>query len=396
MAETTRVANETLRSSNHREAKIENHTGLPHFWFEQSGPEGQRLDVLVVRGTFNFASGGSPLTLARHQSEIAYGDQFDGALESEVMRAIIANDGDLVPYKPGTDILVYGHASAPGGKPHASWIAGLRVGPCQQFVRLHGPRSFRRGIFGWSVTSPKAVTRIKMDFRLAYGGCVDVPANLTSDGQADWVRLPSNPAGRGWLPDSQSYAHLPSKARRFVAKWVRDQHEIPAPQIEDALTPVRTPFCNVPARGLGPIARWWQPRIAYQGKYDETVLKSGMARLPVNFDTRFFQSANAMMVATPHLVGDENISFVGLLADKTDMRLPGWKIIAVTTHASGACNITFPLLDTLRLDLDRTLVSLVWRAHFSYNDPVINVVVGATTAAIVNTEPTSSSGEEII
>ncbi|NHZ45031.1 hypothetical protein [Massilia aquatica] len=62
-----------LASLNSPCAIVANHSGVPYFWFEQTGPEGERIDVLVVRATFDFASGGSLMTLAQTQHEIVLG-----------------------------------------------------------------------------------------------------------------------------------------------------------------------------------------------------------------------------------------------------------------------------------------------------------------------------------
>jgi hypothetical protein len=147
-------------------ATIENHTGAPHFWFEQTGPEGERLDVLIVRATFDFAADGKPMTLAREQQPIAFGDTFAGPVASEPLRAVVEEDGDLLPYKPGTDILVMGNAHAPDDRAHENWIAGIRVGNIQKILRLHGPRQFHKRLLGWRLGPTELVTFVPLDIDL--------------------------------------------------------------------------------------------------------------------------------------------------------------------------------------------------------------------------------------
>jgi hypothetical protein len=363
-------------------ATIENHTGAPHFWFEQTGPEGERLDVLIVRATFDFAADGKPMTLAREQQPIAFGDTFAGPVASEPLRAVVEEDGDLLPYKPGTDLLVMGNAHAPDDRAHENWIAGIRVGNIQKILRLHGPRQFHKRLLGWRLGPTEPVTFVPLDYRLAFGGCIDIPGALTSDGEPDNLKHAGNPAGCGWLPKRDAYRKLGRKARKHVVEWVRRQKVIPAPQIESALEPVRQPYQSAAAEGLGPTARWCAPRIAFQGKYDKSWREDRYPLLPIDFDSRFYQSAHPDLVAVPHLNGDESVTLAGLLPHKLDMRLPGWRLIAVITRSSGESTVSFPVLDTVRFDVDLRQASLVWRIHFKSDDPVTEIVLAATTGVI--------------
>ncbi|NHZ98854.1 DUF2169 domain-containing protein [Massilia sp. CCM 8734] len=371
------------------DATIVNHTGVPHFWFQQTGPEGERLDVLVVRATFDFAAHGETITLSQEQHPVVAGDTYAGPASSDPLRSVIQEDGDLVPYKPGTDILVGGHALAPGGLACAQWVAGIRVGTLKKLVRLHGPRQFRKQAFGWRLGTASPVESVCLDYRLAYGGCVDVAAAFTRDGEADTIRHSGNPAGIGWLPAPGDYKHLGRAGRTFVARWVAEQKVLAAPQIEAPLDPVTHPFSRLPPQGLSSIARWCTPRVDYQGDFDALWRTKRYPLLPENFDSRYFQNAPADMVITPHLRGDETVTMTGLLPDKTDMVLPGWMLIVVVRLASGGNVISIPLLDTLRFDLDRRQVSMVWRTHFYDDDPVVDIAiaVAASESASASDQP---------
>lgn len=363
-------------------AEIDNKTGAPHFWFEQTGPEGERLDVLVVRATFDFAINGELMTLASSQQPISFGDSFSGPVGTDPMRAVIKEDGDLLPYKPGTDILITGNAHAPGGKAQPTWLASISVGPVTKTLRLHGPRQFCKGFFGWRLGDSAPVARVRLDYRLAYGGCIDIPAEAAADGSTDFFSFSGNPAGCGWLPKKGAYKHLPKLARKHLQKWVNAQAVLQAPQFEAATAPIRSPYQDITPQGFSAIARWWQPRLAYQGSCDEQWRASRYPLLPKNFSSRYFQSAPADLVCTPHLSGDELVAFVGLLSEKHAMRLPGWRLLAVVSRASGESTVSYPILDTVRLDLDSRQVSLVWRANFDCEDPVVQIALAATTVVI--------------
>lgn len=363
-------------------ATIDNRTGAPHFWFEQTGREGERLDVLIVRATFDFAADGALMTFAKQQSPIVFGDKFDGPVSSDPLRAVVQDDGDLLPYKPGTDILVSGHAVAPNGQAQPSWLASICVGRVKKELRLHGPRQFRKDFFGWRLDSSEPVARVRLDYRAAFGGCFDVPDALTADGLPDVIKHPGNPAGCGWLPDPADYKRLSKPARQHIAKWIKGLTVLPAPQIEAASEPIKHPQRKVAAQGMGAIARWWEPRLGYQGTFDERWRNTRYPQLPENFDSRFYQSAHPDLIVSPHLGCDETVTLTGLLPQPQEMRLPGWRLIAVVKHVSGEQSVSLPLLDTVRFDLDAGQATLVWRTHFNFDDPVIEIALAGTTATI--------------
>lgn len=359
---------------------INNHTGVPHLWFEKADPAGEPLDILIVRATFDLASNGAAMPLSAVQSPILFGDTFAGPVHDNPLRSVVSQDGDLLPYKPGTDLLVLGHAQAPGARAQAGWLAGVRVGRVRKVLQLHGPRQFHKGWLGWRLGDATPVTSVALDYRLAYGGCIDIPAGLTPDGAAGAIEHASNPAGCGWLPDESMMRELAPPARRHVRDWIAAQQSMQAPQIECASTPLTHPHQHIAAQGFGPLARWSMPRAAYQGRYDEQWRRTRYPLLPAEFDSRYYQSAPPDLVATPHLRGDESVTLLGLLPQRVEMRLPGWQIVAAVRHASGEHSVTLPLLDTVRFDLDRRQATLVWRAHFRRDDAPMEISLAATGA----------------
>ena len=376
---------------------INNPTGVPHFWFEKSGPTDQPLDVLVVRATFDFAQDGKAMTLAAVQTPLCMSDQITAPEQGSPLRAVVTEDGDLLAYKPGTDVLVTGQAVAPHAAPHTDWLAGIRLGPVRKMLHLHGPRRWHKNWLGWKVGPATPVTQVLLDYRLAYGGSVQIPAKLCADGQIGWVNHDSNPAGCGWLPDSKALKALSKPARQYVEAWLGGQTSLQAPQILAVNCALGDPQQPLASLGLSPTARWWAPRVGLQGTYDDAWQAQRCPLLPHDFNASYYQSASPDMVARPHLVGNEMATLIGLLGTDTHMQLPGWHLLAAAHYTSGEHSISQLVLDTVRFDLDSRQASLVWRMHFDRSERIEEISVAATTQNVSpsgHSQPVQASAQE--
>lgn len=353
---------------------IDNRSGLRHLCIEKQAPDGALLDVLVVRGTFRLAPGG-PLALSDEQTPICMGDAFRGPVDSEPLKAVVVEAGDLVPFKPGTDVIVVGEAQSEGGVPRTEWLAGVAIGPVRKVLHLRGPRQFRRGLLGWRLGAAEPVTATALDWGLAFGGTY---GHAPADGAAERVYKNDNPAGCGWLPDRQGLATVSPAARHGIEHALADLRVLDAPRIEHPQRPVTHPTQRVAAEGFGPVARWCAPRLTHAGTYDEAWRSARHPLLPVDFDPAFYQAAAPDQVSTPHLRGDEPIRLVGMCAEgPLSASLPGWCVLASVRHHSGR-RVSGPLrLDTVSIDLDAHRVALVWRAAFERHDRVREVALGA-------------------
>jgi hypothetical protein len=364
-------------------AEVENRAGLPHCWFEKAGPGGEVFDVLVVRGTFEFDPSGGALTLAGEQQPIRYGDEFEGAVESNPLRAVLAREGDLVLFKPTTDVYVTGTAYARGRLPARSWTASLSVGPVSKILRLYGRRWFEKRGDRWRLTDAEPTTELALDYRRAFGGSFS--AHAGDGGTLEHVYKPDNPAGCGWLPDDKSLETLSKHARQAIEAEISGLPYLDAPRIEDPRQPVEHPKQDAAAQGFGPIARWCSTRLQHAGTYDDDWRASVYPRLPDDFDPRFYQSAPPDLICREYLDGDEPIDIVGICADgPLRGRLPGVHVLAATTTDAGARRGGRLLLDTVAIDVNALQVGLVWRATFERADPVRRVALGMMSDSAVS------------
>jgi hypothetical protein len=344
---------------------IENRSDLAHAWFRKLGPRGEEFDVMAIRASFRIER--APVRLVPEPATcIVPGDEFDGPAAANPLGAVIRREGDTVLFKPSTDIHVVGTARSADNAPTSHWLAGINVGGVQKVVQVCGPRRFELGLVSWRLTQPEPVSAVALDYRLAFGGHFLAPE---PDPQS--LYKPDNPAGIGWLPRAAQWRALKAPARRHIESDVLGRNRFPAPQIEDPRRPVEHPEQDLPAEGLGPIARWCEPRLSRQGTRDARWRASRYPGYPDDFDPRFFQSAPEALISPTYLQGNEPVVLAGLFPEgRLDFELPGCKPAVIVVRDDASQQISIPALDTVAVDLDRQQLSLTWRTSFSRRNPV--------------------------
>jgi hypothetical protein len=244
---------------------------------------------------------------------------------------------DLAPEKPGTDVILVGHAHP--RERATEMLVGLRVVAegvtLQKTLRVHGRRRWERG-HGGIVPGPSApLERTPLIYELAYGGLDDsVPDEVVFD--------PRNPVGRG------------------VARDRAALHGTPAAVIEDPQQPLDS-LRPAPA-GFGAIDTSWSPRTERLGTADARWQRERGPVMPVDFDPRFYcASSPGLWSATP-LAGTETIEVVGQTSEGLwRFALPRYAPrFDATVRGSSSAHPTH--LDTLLIDVDERRVELVWRA----------------------------------
>lgn len=137
-------------------------------------------------------------------------------------------DGDLVFYKDGVDVFLFGAAIPPGGRPATEMEVAVRMdGGFERRVKVSGPRVWARGISGLSATSPRPFTAMPLTLAHAFGG------KDTYDGLT--VGWPENPDGIGFYHTEESAV------------------DKPLPNVEELDAPLIKWDDRPPAAGLVPI-----------------------------------------------------------------------------------------------------------------------------------------------
>lgn len=287
---------------------------------------GARHYVVAIKGTFHVEHDGS-LALLEEQPPIAVGPEFLGEDGASSLR----HDGELTASKRRTDLLVCGHAYAPGGRPTTEVTVGLQTPRGTKALRVRGDRRWERNAVGLvEPTPPEPFIEIPITYERTFGGFDQSDPDPASHRLFD-----ANPIGVGFYT---------SRAHRVGDRL---------PNIE----PVDDP--GAPA-GFGAIPSHWQPRRALWGTYDAKWLEERKPLLPPDFDPLALQSAPVDQQFEPHLRGGETIGLVNM--DPT-----GRMAFAVPKRYFGLSTFTGRVkldhrakLSTILVEPDDRIVRAIW------------------------------------
>lgn len=216
-----------------------------------------------------------------------------------------------------------------------------------------GPRTIRPSVLGWSIGEPDKASEVPLRYELAFGGSAQWPEDLDEDLEPEILsRYDANPIGSGWLD------------KAWLAK--RKPPALRGPQIEL----FGKPFDNdalrkqhYPVVGVGPIGRWWSPRVDLAGRYDTTWTEHRWPFLPKDFDFAYWNCApQDQQIAYPE--GGENILLAGLTpgGGQLHAKLPA-SCIAVTALLNSGPTLKRPArLDTIIFDMQDMLLTCIYRS----------------------------------
>lgn len=326
---------------------LDNQTGLTAFQYDKMAPGRIFHDVVVVKASFNLLPDGicpvpapGKLCLAdRHQNP-------DDSLGSSLAQA-----GDLVLSKPGTDVFVTGMAHA--DQPAQRFRVSLRVSNSNAVVINYsciatGQRTWQyTREQGWHMGEPEMTDCVPVAYELAWGGRKvdpEIPSEM-------WETYSLNPVGSGFSFFGYSGNDLP-----------------PAPQWEPENNQI---WAQPPLTGFGPVARHWYSRRQYTGTYDDKWKKQLRENLPYfdypdDFNLRFFQCAHPSLQSALPLIGNEHLELTHLLKGVPYLKtwLPGFGIVAQWQEGLTGQQVMLPL-DTVHIctneETGQSHVELAWR-----------------------------------
>jgi hypothetical protein len=254
--------------------------------------------------------------------------------------------------KPSTDVVLLGHACAPS-RGTTELQVGIRVGPVRQLARVTGDRFLSRRGGVSAMSAPQPFERIPLIYERTFGGW-----DRHDDDPLRHRCEPRNPVGVA-----------------FRAAPLRDD-EFAVPNIEDPQRPFRG-YGDVPTPiGFGFIGPNWAPRLSFAGTYDQSWDQSRKPLLPADFDRRFFNAASPGLVAPEYLKGNEPVVIVGASANgRVAFDLPGVPFPDCVTVLRGGRRVQAAApLDTVIVDMDQQVLTMMWRTRVAVRNGMHDVV----------------------
>ncbi len=279
--------------------------------------------TVIVKATFVLQPGMAQL--APQQEPILEQDRF----YDDDPRRSVRVPSDAVPYKPRADVLLVGHAYAPGKQPVRSVVTRFVVGEMDKSIEVWCDRAFR--VRDGQLLEGKRFTEMPLVWERASGGPESVnPVGKRFDGAMDAY-------GTIAIGNLQPLGH-------FVAKR------------SDTFVPT----C------YGPVAPTWPGRTQRLGRLSRSILGSAWnaQALPAGFDPTFFLAAPPDQNVA-EIRANERIVLENLHPDHARLltSLPGLHPRAIADRATGEREEIALVGDTLWIDTDRGVCCVVWRGR---------------------------------
>lgn len=337
------------------------------------------LSVLAKR-TYRLDSKGQ-CAPAEEQTALAVEPQWD-----ETCSGLLAQDSDVFPFKPMTDVIVKGNAcSAPAS---ASFDVSVHVGAAAKTIRVLGNRRCTLSRTGQILISdPDPIGKVPLRYDRAYGGRDAVaeakygnpieqfrailPEQFNLE-KASPYNYPRNPCGVGFLVEAGADAverlalpnledpEDPLTPERLVAGNVRNWLRMPMPQATDW------------------VAHSWFPRLACFGVLPDfeppgqptAEVTRGFASQDIltkkPYHEKFsFRCTNgaSLGLQLPYLMGGEPCELLNIHPKQACFRfcLPNDRPKMWTDGRKGKMNETEPVIHTVVIEPDESRLTVLWR-----------------------------------
>ncbi len=298
-------------------------TSAGKFKYDNSG---KNVRIIIVKAGFDILPDGKTKPAAV-QPEVIHTPEYN----FEPGISSIKYDIDFIIDKPATDIILNGHAHAPGGRHVTRTEVCLKLGPINKTLVVRGDRIWRKGVFGSkSLTIP--FVKMPIVYERAHGG-IDTIHKKKSKHRC----FELNPVGTGFAVKSSSL-----RGRKV-------------PNIETTKR-----FKKKVAAGFGVIANNWAPRVFYQGRLD----KNNPGSYLKDFDPRYYQQAPVDQQVQGFLKGNEGVELKNLHPDSNlTFNLPGLRPKCQTKFDSSLIEHKLNL-HTVIIEPDDNRLLMVWHTAF--------------------------------
>lgn len=300
-------------------------------------PNAQGVDTLYVnlKASFNL---GKHWTLCDEQADPLHEDVYWG----EPGQSSLKFPTDIHPGKPGTDIAILASAWAPNHKPVRQLDVTASVGPRQKTLRVFAERVWHRG----SIIPTAEFVQLPIRYEQAFGGQYWDNNTLVD-------LEPRNPLGKGYK-GSRSAAAMEGMA---------------LPNIENPAQLISAMEDQPEPAGFGFIAANWYPRAHLAGTYDEHWQRHRAPYLPLDYQSRFQNSAHPDLVTDSYLTGGETVALTNMHpAGPINFFLPRVNLAGSVQISGRPAEALQFLMETVIIDVDAGKLQIVWKASWLCNN----------------------------
>lgn len=303
-------------------------------------PDRDAIDTLyvMVRATVTLRP---RLGLAPVQLPVALSDEYYEDPANSSLKQV----SDMHIGKPGTDVLLIGHAWGPNGHSTTQVDVTVSVAERRKTVRVMGDRTWRDG----APSAPAPFQSMPLVWERAFGGMHKLEDKVFAEER--------NPIGCGF------------RGKRSAQEFEGQ----PVPNLEDPAAPLQSLGQTPAPCCFAPVAPSWMPRRAFAGTYDAGWTRHRAPYLPHDFDPRFLQCAAPELTFDRYLQGNEPVEIHG--ASNTGpigFTLPTARPI-VEVKVAGASQEPWANLETLLIEPDENRATLTWRAALPCDRRVLKV-----------------------
>jgi hypothetical protein len=304
-------------------------------------PSREAIDTLyvIVKATLNLRP---RLALAPVQIPATLADEYyDDPTTSSLKQVSEMHIG-----KPGTDVLLIGHAWAAGGQAVPQARVQVSVAERQKMIRVFGDRTWtREGM----PSAPQPFEAMPLVWERAFGGVYPHPRKMLAEER--------NPVGVGFTG----------------GRGIEDLVGQPIPNLEDPSMPLERLGQNPTPACFAPAAPHWLPRRGFAGTYDEQWQRKRAPYLPLDFDPRFFQCAAPELTFDRYLQGAEPVEIHGVTPDGPIAFPVPEAHLQVDVRVAGESEYPPVNLETLLIEPDENRLCLTWRAALPCDRKVLKV-----------------------
>jgi hypothetical protein len=332
--------------------------------------QGQPWLVALAKATYRFEPDetGRP-QLAEKQNQLMASDTFEG----EPGLSTPFFESDYVPLKRACDVVLKGSAhapwvrSSPGSATHIDTSLAVQsamgVALLHKRIRVYGERRWVKRLGAlWMMGDAQPFSSMPVTYSRAFGGLFTHESIGSSDPR-DFLAHPMNLVGRGYGKGKFMQRATGALAHQ-TELWHSGSWQSVGNPSED----------GVPA-SYGPIARNWQPRLAFAGTYDQHWQDEVFPLLPADFDERYYQCA-PLDQQMPFPRGGEIITLgnLSLVAAQNGERSRGLLSFRLPPENKLALPMVLlpknrqqialkPVVDTISIDADAGTYDITWRAN---------------------------------